>query len=68
MTPEEYLMRRQYIYFEDLPIGARFSLNGYEWRKRSSRTSIIIKPEEYSRFWAYFGKRKLCIVGRHSRI
>lgn len=61
-------MRKQYIHFNDLPIKAYFSRNGNEWMKRSTRTAEIVKPEEYSGTWFYFGERELCIVGLHDRI
>ena len=66
MTPTEYLTRKQYAYFDDLPLTTNFSLHGNQWRKRSSRTAEIITPEQYRGFWAYFRNNEVCLVGRHT--
>jgi hypothetical protein len=58
----------QYIYFNELPYGAEFSLNGNRWRKRSTRTAVMLKPVGYSGVCSYFVQRELCTVGLHSRM
>jgi hypothetical protein len=50
------------IKFNDLPVNDKFSLNGNEYRKRSTRTAEIIKPETFSGTWFYFGKNELILV------
>ena len=55
-------MRKQYIYFTDIPVGCEFSLNGNRWLKKSTRTACIIKPVEYTGTWFYFSKKDLCIL------
>lgn len=57
-------MSKQYVYFEELPVNAVFSLAGNSWVKRSSRTADL---PEYDR-WFYMGKWDLCIVGNYSRL
>ena len=58
---------KQYIYFNELPVGANFSLNGNQWRKRSTRTAEIV-GSDYAGTWFYFKQRELAIVGLHSRL
>ena len=54
----------QYVYFKELPVGTRFSLNGTRFSKRSSRTAALV---EFDR-WFYFGQKDLCVVGKYSRL
>ena len=54
-------MRKQYIYFKDIPLYREFTLNGYRYLKKSSRTAYIIRPDEYVGVWRWFGKNDLCI-------
>jgi len=54
-------MRKQYIYFKDIPLYREFSLNGYRYIKKSSRTAYIIRPDEYVGVWRWFSKNNLCI-------
>ena len=51
-------MQRYLTQFERIKIGALFSKNGNRWRKRSTRTAEITKPEQYSGRWFYFSKRE----------
>ncbi len=53
---------KRYTYFKDIPVGYDFSLNGYRWLKKSTRTASIIKPVEFTGTWFYFGKKRLCIL------
>jgi hypothetical protein len=50
------------IKFSDLPTNENFSLNGNEYRKRSTRTAEIINPEMFSGTWFYFGKNELVLI------
>lgn len=59
---------RQYAYFGELPVTTTFSLNGNLWRKRSTRTAEIVKPEHLAGTWFYFGNRELCVTARHTRL
>lgn len=61
-------MEAQYAHFSELPARALFTLNGNQYRKRSTRTAEIVKPASYAGAWFYFRARELVIVGRHSRI
>ena len=54
-------MRKQYIYFKDIPLNSEFSYNGNRWKKQSTRTARITKPVEFNGTWFYFGKTDLCI-------
>ena len=50
------------IKFNDLPTNNKFSLNGYEFYKRSTRTAEIIKPEMFSGTRFNFRKNELILV------
>ena len=56
-------MRRQYIYFNELPAGALFSLNGNSYKKQSTRTAYLFEAGR----WFYMGMQDLCIIatGEH---
>ena len=51
-------MKRQYIYFNELPTRALFSLNGSSYIKQSTRTAYL--PE--TNRWFYMGMLDLCVV------
>jgi hypothetical protein len=61
-------MKKQYAYFNELPLKTIFSYNGNQWIKQSTRTAKIVKPVEYNSNWFYFGKRDLCITNVHCRL
>ena len=50
------------VKFNDLPTNNKFSLNGYEFYKRSTRTAEIIKPEMFSGTRFNFRKNELILV------
>ena len=52
------MMQRYLTQFERVKKGALFSKNGNRWRKRSSRTAEITKPEIYAGRWFYFSQRE----------
>lgn len=56
-------MRRYVINFDSLDVGASFSLNGYRWVKRSTRTAQVVKPSHYSAYWRYFAQRERVTIG-----
>ena len=56
-------MRFKYLLkFNQLPIGCQFSLNGNQYRKRSTRTAEIDKPQQYAGTWFYFGQKELVLI------
>lgn len=55
---------KQYAYFNELPLGTEFHLNGNRYIKKSSKTGFLT---EYSRIF-YFKQKELVIVGLHSRL
>ena len=56
-------MRFKYLVkFNQLPIGCQFSLNGNQYRKRSTRTAEIDKPKQYAGTWFYFGQKELVLI------
>ena len=55
-------MRKYSTQFERLPVNTTFSKNGNKWRKRSTRTAVIVKPIEYSGIWFYFGNNEQVII------
>tara|TARA_R110000782_G_scaffold140036_1_gene232544 strand:+ start:351 stop:590 length:240 start_codon:yes stop_codon:yes gene_type:complete len=59
---------RQYSYFNELPVQTLFSLNGNQYKKRSTRTAKIVWPENYSNSWFYFSDTTLVEVGLYSRL
>ena len=59
---------RQYAYFSDLPVSTIFSMNGNQWRKRSTRTAQIVTPVEYSSSWFYFNQRDPVQVNAYDRL
>ena len=56
-------MQRYLTQFERIKIGALFSKGGNRWRKRSTRTAEITKPEQYSGTWFYLSKREPVEIG-----
>ena len=50
--------------FKNIQINSRFYFGGNEWVKKSARTAQIIKPEEYSDRWFYFGKEDICTINQ----
>ena len=44
--------------FEDVEVGGIFQNGGNKWRKRSSRTAVIISPERYAWTWFYFNRHE----------
>lgn len=59
-------MNRAYAYFDELPVGTEFSLNGNKCKKRSTRTANFTWNGHTS--WAYFRAKELCIVAPYSRL
>ena len=59
---------KQYAYFNELPANTIFSLNGNQYRKRSTRTAKVTWPIEYNSNWFYFADKTLVEVGLHSRL
>ena len=59
---------KQHSYFNELPASTLFSLNGNQYRKRSTRTAKIVWPIEYNSNWFYFANNTLVEVGLHSRL
>lgn len=46
-------------YFRKLQVNEYFRCNGNLWRKRSTRTAVMVKPEEYAGTWFYFEGRQV---------
>lgn len=61
-------MNKQYAYFNELPTKAEFNMNGIVYKKRSTRTADIVRPEIYAGQWYYIGKKDMCVVNSHSRL
>ena len=40
--------------FEDVEVGVVFQNGGNIWRKKSSRTAVMVSPERYAGTWFYF--------------
>ncbi len=53
--------------FGRLPVNTIFNRNGLKYRKKSTRTAVIITPVEYSGKWFYFSKNDLITI-RHQDI
>jgi len=47
-----------YIPFKQLQVGGNFHLNGNWYRKRSTRTAEIIRPERFQDTWFYFSSNE----------
>ena len=52
---------KYYMRFEDVRVGDKFSKNGYQWFKRSTRTAEIVKGDNAGT-WFYFGNKELITV------
>jgi len=50
--------------FSRLPVNTRFSLNGTQFVKQSTRTGAIVKPIEYAKTWFYFGKNESVLIAQ----
>jgi len=50
-------------YFGNAQVNEYLHHNGTLWRKRSTRTAIIVHPKRHSGAWFYFGQKE--IVERH---
>ena len=46
-------------YFHQVTVGETFHCNGNVWRKRSSRTAVMVRPVEYAGKWFYFRQNEL---------
>lgn len=46
-------------YFRNAATGETFHHNGNRWRKRSTRTAEIVRPECYAGTWFYFTGRDI---------
>ena len=42
------------VQFADVPVGCVFKSNGNAWRKRSTRTAVMVSPSRYAGQWFYF--------------
>lgn len=50
----------QVNYFKNAIVGAKFHCNGNKWKKRSTKTAEIVKPESYAGTWFYFRQNDIC--------
>lgn len=48
--------------FERLPLGLIFEKNGVIYRKKSSRTAEIIRPDAYHGMWFWFSANELANI------
>jgi hypothetical protein len=48
--------------FDQVKIGGFFERNGNLWRKRSTRTAVIVKPDHLAGSWFYFGASETAIT------
>jgi hypothetical protein len=55
---------KQYAYFNELPVGTVFFINGDSYKKQSSRTAYF----DYAKKWFYMQMKTLCVVGQYSRV
>lgn len=55
-------MRKYYVHFEALPVGALFSASGYTWHKRSTRTAEIISDWFKYSHWHTFNAADQCVI------
>lgn len=44
----------KHAYFRDVAIGESFHCNGNFWRKRSTKTAVMVRPVAYAGTWFYF--------------
>lgn len=44
--------------FECVAIGEEYHNGGNVWRKRSTRTGVVIAPERYASTWFYFAQHE----------
>ena len=49
-------------YFKNAEIGESFWAGGNLWRKQSTRTARLVKPDLYAGPWFYFSQNDICEI------